>query len=110
MNRRLPTWASLFGLILLVYSTLQAEPSAGYRLVWSDEFDGCELNRHAWSTTMAMPGIRGPRQHNASYLNYVLDEDVAVADGALRIRADRQTVIGDDPAVLELQRRLRRLA
>ncbi len=69
----------------------------GYRQVFADEFDGAILNRSAWTTTMAFIGRSGARHHNSSYLSYATDEDVIVAAGTLRLRADAVALEGLDP-------------
>lgn len=79
------------------FSTLHAEPPAGWRLVFSDEFDGTQLDTSKWNTTMEFPGTHGPRYHNEFYLSYTLDEDVLIQDGHLRLRTDRQTISGSEP-------------
>jgi beta-glucanase (GH16 family) len=69
----------------------------GYRQVFADEFDGATLNRTVWTTTMAFVGRSGARYHNPSYLSYSTDEDVILAAGTLRLRADAISIEGDDP-------------
>ena len=74
-----------------------AAPPDGYHLVFQDEFDRPELDATKWNTTMAFLGRQGARYHNVSYLHYVLDDDVILSDGILRLRADRRVVDGVDP-------------
>jgi len=69
----------------------------GYRMVFAEEFDGPSLNRSVWNTTMAFIGRNGSRHHNSSYLSYSTDEDVILADGTLRLRADAVPIEGTDP-------------
>ena len=94
--------SSIAGLGLAVltwsaFSTLNAQPPAGWRLVFSDEFDGNQLDASKWNTTMEFPGTHGPRYHNEFYLSYTLDEDVLLENGHLRLRTDRRTVSGEEP-------------
>jgi len=94
--------SSIAGLGLAVltwtaFSTLHAEPPIGWRLVFSDEFDGNQLDSSKWNTTMEFPGTHGPRYHNEFYSSYTLDEDVLIEDGRLRLRTDRRTVSGNEP-------------
>src|ERR1700730_15219890 len=91
---------SAIGLLALVWtasSPLLAAPPTGWKLVFSDEFDGQALDTNKWSTTMEFVGTHGPRYHNEFYQSYTLDEDVIVRDGLLRLRTERHTVSGSEP-------------
>jgi len=91
---------SAIGLLALVWmapSPLFAGPPAGWKLVFSDEFEGQALDTNKWSTTMEFVGTHGPRYHNEYYLSYTLDEDVIVSDGLLHLRTERHTVSGTEP-------------
>ncbi len=75
-----------------------ASPGADWQLVWSDEFDGDALNRDDWNTTLIdMPGAAGLRYHNTGYAQYLMDDDILVEEGLLRLRAQRRTMTGDSP-------------
>ncbi|MEP7291212.1 MAG: family 16 glycosylhydrolase [Chloroflexota bacterium] len=75
-----------------------ASPDTDWRLIWSDEFDGDSLDTDHWNTTLRdMPGAAGQRYHNTSYAQYLMDDDTIVQDGLLRLRAQRRTIVGDDP-------------
>ncbi len=78
-------------------SPLSASPPADWHLVFSDEFDGSQLDTSKWNTTMEFPGIQGPRYHNEFYLSYTMDEDVLLQDGLLRLRTDRRVISGSEP-------------
>jgi len=78
-------------------SPLVASPPEGWNLVFSDEFEGTQLDTSKWSTTMDFPGTHGPRYHNEFYLSYTLDEDVVVHDGILSLRTDRGVISGSEP-------------
>lgn len=82
---------------LLTLTLLRAEPPAGWRQVFADEFDGRGLDATKWGTTMAFAGIQGPRYHNEYYASYTVDEDVMVEEGTLRLRTDRRAVTGEEP-------------
>ncbi|MGB8170068.1 MAG: glycoside hydrolase family 16 protein [Chthoniobacteraceae bacterium] len=82
----------LAGLALMGGSPLIAEPPAGWKLVFDDEFDGDSFDESKWSTTMEFIGTHGQRYHNEFYLSYTCDEEVVVRDGMLRLRTDRRTV------------------
>src|SRR5688572_22053604 len=77
--------------------SLHAAPPADWKLAFSDEFDGTQLDAAKWSTTMQFAGTHGPRYHNESYLSYTLDEDVLVGEGLRRLRTDRRIVSGSEP-------------
>jgi beta-glucanase (GH16 family) len=73
-------------------------PGDEWKLVWSDEFDGDALDRDKWNTTLGdMPGAAGQRYHNTSYAQYLMDDDTIVENGLLRLRAQKRTVVGDEP-------------
>ena len=75
---------------------LTAAPPDGWKLVFSDEFDGVSLDTTKWSTTMGFIGTHGPRYHNEYYLSHSEDDDVIVGDGWLRLQTQRRTVSGDE--------------
>lgn len=64
-----------------------AQP-AGYELVWSDEFDGSELNNAVW--TAEFNGNGGGNQE----LQYYSPVNVTVSDGCLHLTAKRQELNG----------------
>jgi beta-glucanase (GH16 family) len=72
-------------------------PPSGFRLVLEETFESAGLNRELWETKLKVLGREGDRYHNSSYLNYLIDEDVLIEDGSLRLRASRNTIRGDDP-------------
>lgn len=73
-------------------------PGTGWQLVWHDEFDGDTLNPDYWNTVIIdMPGAAGPRHHNDQYAQYIMDDDVLVEDGLLRLRAQKRTIRGTEP-------------
>jgi beta-glucanase (GH16 family) len=73
-------------------SPLTASPPNGWKLVFSDEFDGNSLDAKKWGTTMGFIGTHGPRYHNEYYLSYTEDDDVIVQDGLLKLQTQRRTV------------------
>lgn len=75
---------------------LTAAPPDGWKLVFSDEFDGTSLDLTKWGTTMAFIGTHGPRYHNEYYLSHTEDDDAVVADGFLHLQTQRRTVPGDE--------------
>jgi beta-glucanase (GH16 family) len=87
----------LLALAWLVSSPLFAAPPAGWKLVFSDEFEDQTLDANKWNTTMDFVGTQGPRYHNEYYLSYTLDDDVTVSDGILHLRTERRTVSGTEP-------------
>lgn len=106
MNRRF-LWASTlwltvpFGLIIATRafdSVALAKPAAlGWVLVWSDEFAGSALDSNKWNKTMDFPGRQGGRYHNFRYASYVMNDDIIVRGGTLKLRAQRRTIRGTDP-------------
>ena len=81
-------------LTMMGASPLKAEPPAGWKMVFADEFGGDCLDETKWSTTMEFIGTHGQRYHNEYYLSYTCDEEVVVREGKLRLRTDRRTVEG----------------
>ena len=89
------------GLLVLAWgfsAPLMAKPPEGWLLTFDEKFDGKQLDRSKWGTTMSFIGTAGPRFHNESYLSYTLDENVVFSDGHLRLRTDRQAVTGTEPS------------
>jgi beta-glucanase (GH16 family) len=89
------------GLLALVWvfsAPLMAKPPEGWLLAFDEEFDGTQLDRSKWTTTMSFLGTLGPRYHNDRYLSYTLDENVVFSDGHLRLRTDRRTIEGTEPS------------
>ena len=66
-------------LIVLAACAVQAEPPAGYKLVWSDEFDGSALDTNKW---FYRTGER--------LLSYQKPENVSVMDGLLRLALKKE--------------------
>ena len=62
-------------------------PVTGYRLVFSDEFEGAEVDRSKWETKMPWGRSLG----NGSEMLF-MDDDVLVYDGALHLRAQKREV------------------
>ena len=59
-------------------------------LLWSDEFNGTEINRDYWNTDLGdgdtlVPGAKGSHLLNYNYLGYITDEDVEVSNGTLKL-------------------------
>ena len=70
----------------------------GWQLVWQDEFDGDTLDSEKWNTVIIdMAGAEGPRHHNDQYAQYLMDDDILLEDGILRLRAQKRTVEGTEP-------------
>lgn len=103
--RFLPTPLDVIGLTALavmIATTAEAGPPAGWKLVFEDEFEGGRLDPAKWSTEMAFAGTHGPRYHNEYYVSYTVDEDVILEDGLLRLRTDRRTVEGaEGPGIFD---------
>lgn len=59
-------------------------------LIWSDGFQGNELNRDNWNTDLGegdsqVPGAAGPHLLNTHYLGYNTEDDIVVSDGSLKL-------------------------
>ena len=69
-------------------------PSSHWRLIWHDEFDGDSIDQTKWTTTLAWSGDDGSwRHHNSNYLSYIMDDDVVVGDGTLKLQTQRRDVM-----------------
>ena len=84
---------TLMGLTLLALSvpmTMQAAPTGldAYKLVWSDEFDGTELDSRIWN--IEVNGNGGGNNE----LQYYAAGNVSVADGCLVLTAKRENMNG----------------
>ncbi len=86
---RLPT-----AILLLLTAILHADPAPikpedlGYKLSWADEFDGTKLDTVKWQTSYA-PKVH-PLGCNGE-LQFYAPENVALRDGKLVLRAERQS-------------------
>ena len=67
--------------------TKEVKAASGYHLVWSDEFNGTELNRDNWNVLTGNGGTNPGWGNNE--LEYYMDSEknVFVEDGKLKIRA-----------------------
>lgn len=103
----------VFGMLCqIVLCALALPPSGDWQLKWADEFDGLTLNTSWWNVgtlrgpaTPAfpngslVPGAYGGHQLNWQYLGYIMEEDVLLQDGVLRLRNRKLDHIlnGTDP-------------
>src|SRR5262249_10812797 len=68
-------------------------PHTGWDLVFADEFNGTSIDRGKWATRLAWSGDDGSyRHHNSSYLSYIMDDDVVVSGGTLKLQTQRRRV------------------
>lgn len=68
-------------------------PGEQWKLAWSDEFTGDRLDAAKWSIGLPWTGDDGTnRHHNNQYASYIMDDDVAVRDGALHLTTQRREV------------------
>lgn len=79
----------------------QAFPApAGWKLVWSDEFDGAEVDRKKWDFDKGSHLLAGPNQWLPGWGNNELEfytsrpENASVRDGMLHIRAIKESYKG----------------
>ena len=59
-------------------------------LIWTDGFQGNELNRDNWNTDLGegdsqVPGAKGLHLLNYKYMGYNTEEDIIVSDGSLKL-------------------------
>ena len=98
MKRKLMSSAAALALALSQFGTAPvfAEGSSDdYTLVWSDEFEGNELNRSDWNVELHDPGWV-----NAELQAYVdSEENIQVRDGLLRIYPKKTTVTAEGGTV-----------
>ena len=71
-------------------------------LVWSDGFQGNELNRDNWNTDLGegdtkVPGAHGRHLLNTNYLGYLTEEDIVVSNGSLKLLNQKRKYEGDSP-------------
>lgn len=66
--------------------------AAERKLIWSDEFDGEDLDRSKWDIEMYYAGTTGPRYHCPYYASYTMDDEINVRRGKLRLSTNRRTV------------------
>ena len=84
----------LFGVLVAVVMPTTAQAQAiegapdGYKLVWSDEFDGTALNEKNWSVEVS--GSGGGNQE----LQFYRRENVSVENGNLVLKAKRENYEG----------------
>jgi beta-glucanase (GH16 family) len=68
-------------------------PGAEWKLAFSDEFDRTSLDKSKWTIGLPWGGTDGTgRQHNDQYASYIMDDDIAVRDGALHLTTQKRDV------------------
>lgn len=76
---------------------LFAAPSANWKLVWSDEFNGNHLDSSKWNIGLPWTGTDGTNLNQGSgTINYISPQDVSVSGGMLHLMTRQQTVTGPD--------------
>jgi beta-glucanase (GH16 family) len=83
------------GLVIPTTGFTSPAQYAGYNLVWSDEFDGTELNTADW-TFETGDGCPGNCGWGNNELQYYRNENTSFVDGNLVITAKKQSFGGDD--------------
>lgn len=72
-----------------------SRPGEDWTLAWYDEFDGESLDLSKWSIGLPWTGDDGTnRHHNNQYASVIMDDDIAVRDGALHLTTQRREVTG----------------
>jgi beta-glucanase (GH16 family) len=90
-------WSALIPPVMAAGADDPHFPPKGFKLVLEETFESPVLNRELWETKLKVFGREGDRYHNSSYLNYIVDDDVLLEAGLLRLRASRCAIRGDDP-------------
>jgi beta-glucanase (GH16 family) len=71
-------------------------PGTGWNLVFDDEFSGGALDTSKWTIGRAWSGQDGTRGDG---LCYILDSDVIVSNGTLKLRDEKRDVVGQSGTV-----------
>ena len=66
-------------------------PGTGWNLVFSDEFTGGALDTSKWTIGRAWSGADGTRGDG---LAYIMNDDVIVSNGTLKLRNEKRDVVG----------------
>ncbi len=68
-------------------------PPREWKLSWSDEFDGLQLDTGKWAVGLPWTGDDGTNwHHNSQYASVITDEDVKVRNGFLYLTCQRKQV------------------
>lgn len=99
MKKRIVSMLLIFSLVLsgIVFFNQPAETKAddfytGWKVNWSDEFDGTSLNKNVWN--VEVNGYGGWNEEHQYYKDG--DDTIQVNDGTLKIIGRKQTVWGTD--------------
>jgi hypothetical protein len=75
--------------------TLLNAPGTGWNPVFSDDFSGSAIDASKWTTYLPWGGPEGNgRFHNSNYLSYIMDDDVVVSNGSLKLLTEHRNVVG----------------
>jgi beta-glucanase (GH16 family) len=93
-RRRSPRWF-VPSLETLEDRVVPSVPGTGWNLVFSDEFSGSSIDHSKWTTYLPWGGPEGNgRFHNNNYLSYIMDDDVVVSNGSLKLLTEHRDVVG----------------
>src|SRR5262249_23517185 len=94
--RARPFAARRHGLLLEVLEdrVVLNAPSTGWQLAFFDEFNGSTIDKSKWTTKLAWAGTENGHYHNTNFLSYIVDEDVIVSNGTLKLRTEKKNVVG----------------
>ena len=68
-------------------------PADQWKLLWNDEFDAETLDEKKWSIGLPWRGTDGEgRHHNDQYASYIMDHNVLVEGGKLKLLTQREEV------------------
>ncbi len=77
-----------------LYDNIEVTPGGSLNLVWSDEFDGTELDLDTWLPQVGDGTAEGIPGWGNNELQYYQAENAVVANGVLTITARQETVEG----------------
>lgn len=89
----------VFSLIVFIAlsSCKQSDPPENFKvLVWSDEFDGTEIDESKWEVQLGTGSSVGLYLWGNNEAQFYRKENITVENGLLRIRSQRQTFQGMD--------------
>ena len=68
-------------------------PGSDWKLLWNDEFTGDALDEKKWAIGLPWGGTDGDgRHHNDLYASYIMDHNVVVEEGTLKLLTRREDV------------------
>jgi beta-glucanase (GH16 family) len=95
MFKNVKIFGFLFLAVLLSESCKQSDPPIKeYTLVWSDEFNGNELDLNKWEIQLGDGSNYGLWRWGNNEAQYYRRDNVSVSDGTLKIKSVREDIMG----------------